>query len=875
MLEAAVKSGLQLSLTAGNSPWSNGKNERNHYSVDLTIDKLLEENNKMSLEDALSHAVYAHNMQINKKGFSPIQMTFGRQGVIPGITDGNPASLEPVVASDWFREELMNRQKAEQLFRMIDSNERLQKSWAQRTSGATDVMYHPGDVVLFKEKEKSKWSGPAKVTDIDGTKVRMLYGGYERTVPNVDVMLYHEEKSITKTNTNDDDKVERETQTINDEDWSENGNVPSSWKGKLDDDNIPEGWKSKTDNPNLPEGWMDKNISINLQNNKELRPKLNEIVEFVVNSVKKTGKVVKVGKKTGRNKNRCWVKDGNKETNYDFVNEVESWKVLKNVTFSEDTKKTKRTATNESEETGVNYFKNWFTVSNSAPRLENINEVFVTQISKKFHDHPQIIEAKKEELMRWKEYDAVVQVNRGMDMNVLSSRWVVTEKGENQIKARLVVRGFEEEIHPQSDSPTASKDSFKIFLALAANQGFPIKVMDAKSAFLQGTKLERDVYMEPPIEVKKSGIVWKLKKSVYGLYDASRSWYMAVKEELKTFGMKSSSGDEAFFNMRKDGELFGMTVLHVDDFLVAGKPEFLEELSIKLKKRFTFGKIELNKFKFTGLNIEQTKEGIFVDQIEYIQSIQPISSQGLDGEDTASLNKQQFKAYRRLTGQLAWAVENTRPDLAFDVRYLATRNKDATVGDIGNANKILKKTQSDNVKIKYSKIGDWKHLKLVTFTDSSFKNSEDKVRSVGGRVTFLMSAQGLASPLSWKSKTIQQVCKSVKSAETRSLEQGMEDSIYTSRMIHEVMTGNLGQIPVEHKIDSKTLHDSVISTKPVEEKTMRHVLGWMKQQMEEKNVRKVDWIPNKLMLADIFTKKGVKSDPILKAVTTGKISLEV
>ena len=82
MLEAAVKSGLTIFLTAGNSPWSNGKNERNHYSVDITIDKLLEENKKMSLEDALSHAVYAHNMQINRKGFSPIQMTFGRQGVI-------------------------------------------------------------------------------------------------------------------------------------------------------------------------------------------------------------------------------------------------------------------------------------------------------------------------------------------------------------------------------------------------------------------------------------------------------------------------------------------------------------------------------------------------------------------------------------------------------------------------------------------------------------------------------------------------------------------------------------------------------------------------------------------------------------------------
>ena len=82
--------------------------------------------------------------------------------------------------------------------------------------------------------------------------------------------------------------------------------------------------------------------------------------------------------------------------------------------------------------------------------------------------------------------------------------------------------------------------------------------------------------------------------------------------------MKSVSGDDAFFSIRKNGYLFRMTILHVDDFLVARSSEFLRLLSTKLKKRFTFGETELIKFKFTGLNIEQTQDGIYVDQIEYI-----------------------------------------------------------------------------------------------------------------------------------------------------------------------------------------------------------------------------------------------------------------
>ena len=53
---------------------------------------------------------------------------------------------------DWFRTELTNRQRAEELYRSIDSNERLQKLMAQRTSSAVDSIYNPGAEVLIKEK---------------------------------------------------------------------------------------------------------------------------------------------------------------------------------------------------------------------------------------------------------------------------------------------------------------------------------------------------------------------------------------------------------------------------------------------------------------------------------------------------------------------------------------------------------------------------------------------------------------------------------------------------------------------------------------------------------------------------------------------------
>ena len=45
--------------------------------------------------------------------------------------------------------------------------------------------------------------------------------------------------------------------------------------------------------------------------------------------------------------------------------------------------------------------------------------------------------------------------------------------------------------------------------------------IDIKTAFLQGEELTCEVYIIPPKELRRPGIVWRLKKFVYGLIDAS------------------------------------------------------------------------------------------------------------------------------------------------------------------------------------------------------------------------------------------------------------------------------------------------------------------------------------------------------------------
>ena len=104
---------------------------------------------------------------------------------------------------------------------------------------------------------------------------------------------------------------------------------------------------------------------------------------------------------------------------------------------------------------------------------------------------------------------------------------MVTEKvtdGNKIVKARLVIQGFQEEQITRADSPTCSKDNMRLLLAVSLARGWVIHSLDVKAAFLQGREIERDVYIKTPKEANSNKPIWRLRKVVYGLCDASRSW---------------------------------------------------------------------------------------------------------------------------------------------------------------------------------------------------------------------------------------------------------------------------------------------------------------------------------------------------------------
>ena len=55
-------------------------------------------------------------------------------------------------------------------------------------------------------------------------------------------------------------------------------------------------------------------------------------------------------------------------------------------------------------------------------------------------------------------------------------------------------------------------------------------------------------------------------------------------------------------------------------FLVSGNKDFLAKVANSWKERYDFGRIEEERFKYTGINIQQQEDkSILIDQIEYIK----------------------------------------------------------------------------------------------------------------------------------------------------------------------------------------------------------------------------------------------------------------
>jgi len=119
-------------------------------------------------------------------------------------------------------------------------------------------------------------------------------------------------------------------------------------------------------------------------------------------------------------------------------------------------------------------------------------------------------------------------------------------------------------------SPVAKMTTVRIIIAITASQGWPLHQMDVKNAFLHGD-LKEDIYMAPlpGLFSSSTSVVCKLKRSFYGLKQASRAWFDKFRTTLLPFSFVQSKYDSSLFLcMTSTG--FVLLLVYVDGIVITG-----------------------------------------------------------------------------------------------------------------------------------------------------------------------------------------------------------------------------------------------------------------------------------------------------------------
>ena len=878
---------INLMTTAAESPWSNGLVEKHNGIVGEAVAKIMQDIH-CSVEVALCWAINAKNSLQNIHGFSPYQLVFGKNPNLPSVLNNKLPALEGVSQSHLVADLLNALHSARREFMMLENSEKLRRAMRAQTRTHSNMRYLAGDDVFYKREDERRWRGPGRVVGQDGSKILIKIPTGLISVHSCDVILTCEAEAkrlngeefdmevdmqtevkcdvepsleteeryyvepdlrVTRSQVQDTGLANGQVEEIQDDEIGDNHQEDDDLERHVNDNNVTavevpileeeEDVPAKVDEA-VVQGEVEEKV-VNVNRNPDL-PDTKQVVQFRETNTDEWKKGVILNRWAtvpGRRKEKHLINvkdlDDDTERIVDWKNDVKDWKPFEeNVLVMSILKPT-----------GMQ--KNLILTSQTDDYKEEVNK----------------------ELQNWKNLNVYEEVqNEGQDN--ISVRWVLTEKevdGKKVRKARLVARGYEEMIDTQRDSPTVNKDSQRIAVAIMSAEGWDVQSLDVKAAFLHGKELDRDVYLKPPKEANCPGKLWKLKRCVYGLNDASRFWYFRVKEELNRVGCKNSKFDSSLFTYYTD-QLEGILITHVDDFLFAGTEKFYQSVINSLKQTFPISKESSSAFKYIGVELQQTSNGINIAQEKYLDKLKEIevSSSRLK-EKTSPITEEERSELRAAHGKLSWLATQTRPDLSYDVCDLTTSLKHGTVELIQKTNKVIKKAKYNRVFLHYPKL-NLKNVKVRCYADASLGKLTDG-GSQGGFYVELVDGDKCA-PIQWQSKRLRRVVQSTLAAETLAMVEGMESAYLTSKILSEILHNSTTPIPVEAMTDCYSLYEAAHSSTSIDDRRLRIEMAILREGILKKEF-KLTWVSTDSQLADCLTKSGSNPRMLVERITGMKV----
>jgi len=212
--------------------------------------------------------------------------------------------------------------------------------------------------------------------------------------------------------------------------------------------------------------------------------------------------------------------------------------------------------------------------------------------------------------------------------------------------------------------------------------------MDVKIAFLNG-ELDEEIYMDKPVGFVADGQerkVCKLKRSIYGLKQSSRKWYVRFHRAVLFNKFTMIEEDHCVYIKRSKGS-FIILSLYVDDILLAGNDKDMI-VSTKGWLSSNFEMKDMGEADYIlGVKIfrDRSKKLLGLSQQTYIKKVfecfQMYDCKPIDNPITKSENfcldmcpKTQDEIERmarvpfaNAVGSLVYAMMCTRPDICYAV----------------------------------------------------------------------------------------------------------------------------------------------------------------------------------------------------------------
>ena len=478
-----------------------------------------------------------------------------------------------------------------------------------------------------------------------------------------------------------------------------------------------------------------------------------------------------------------------------------------------------------------------------------------------------------------KEYNSIMKnetwtlVPRSKHAKVVKSRWVLRIKDCGLYKARFCAKGYSQqwgEDYDETFAPVAKYTSIRTLIALlAGHKRAKLHQMDVNTAFLL-SDIQEEVYVEQPegfVVPGKENHVCLLQKTLYGLKQSPREWFMTMASELVNFEFKQCTADPCIFIHTNESGKKTYIALYVDDLLIAGdSDDDIATIKRLLNERFDMKDLGIAK-KFLGMEIEYNDDGsIKIHQNHYIQQLllrhdmsdcNPVHTP-LDTtvKLIASTDKEALadsKEYSSIVGGLMFAACVTRPDIMCAASQLSQFMAKPSSKHLHAAKRVLRYLKGTSL---YGITYRPPPMKLTGYSDADWAGDINTRRSTTGYVVMLNNGA-----VAWKSHRQPTVALSTMEAEYMALTDATKELKWVRTLLAELeysnsssSSSNSNSSPIDLFSDNQSaiqLARNGASHSRAKHIDIRH--HFVREAIQDKIIW-VQYIPTEEMTADSLTK---------------------